>query len=469
MKSKPASSIIRWSILSFVMSGVFLSTMDSGMLNVALPSIMRSFNMSLEDTELVVTVYLLTITATLVFWGKLSDRFGRGAIYITGLAIFAAGALACYLASTFQFLLCSRFIQALGAAMMMSSGPAIIKESFPATHLGRSLGLVGIATACGLLAGPFVSGQILLLYSWKETFLVSSSVSSLVFVIGFFLMRNQLPSKEQTIVEQFDLKGGLCWVGIAILGILLLNRIGRTWSSSTIIIAALLLLLIIAFIRLEKKSQNPIVPMRLFLKKYYWIAISCATISFAVLFSVLVLIPFYLEYVLAVSTAKVGVVMMAVPATLMVLSPSSGYLYDKIGAKLLTSTGLFVTFFALCGLATLSHTSSLQEVALVLGVLGAGQSIFLSPNSASVLSRVEDQYLGVTSGILATARNFGMVVGATFAASLFSFLYKFYNDGATLSSYSAVNESTFMSALQVAFITIAIIALTGAVLSAFRD
>ena len=85
----------RWLVLSLVMTGVFLSTMDSGMINVALPTIMRSFELSLEYAEFVVTFYLLTITITLVFWGKLADRLGRGNIYLSGMVIFTLGALAC--------------------------------------------------------------------------------------------------------------------------------------------------------------------------------------------------------------------------------------------------------------------------------------------------------------------------------------------------------------------------------------
>ena len=179
------------------MTGVFLSTMDSGMINVALPTIMRSFDLSLEYAEFVVTFYLLTITITLVFWGKLADRLGRGNIYLAGMTLFTIGALACYFSPTYSWLLFSRFIQALGAAMMMSSGPAIIKTVFPVDHLGRSLGLVGIATACGLLTGPFVSGLVLSLYSWRVIFLITLPVSILAVVLGKFFLLDHLSQSEQ--------------------------------------------------------------------------------------------------------------------------------------------------------------------------------------------------------------------------------------------------------------------------------
>ena len=173
-----------WFFLLMVMGGVFLSTMDSGMVNIALPTIMRSFSVGLEQTNLVVIVYLLTITATLVFWGKISDRYGKGDVYLMGVLIFCLGSVGCAFSSSFERLLLGRFVQGIGASMMMSSGPAIIKAVFPADNLGRSLGLVGIATAAGLMSGPLVSGLLLTHFSWGAIFLVTVPFCALIYFFG---------------------------------------------------------------------------------------------------------------------------------------------------------------------------------------------------------------------------------------------------------------------------------------------
>jgi len=112
---------------------------------------------------------------------------------------------------------------------------------------------------------------------------------------------------------------------------------------------------------------------------------------------------------------------MALPATLIVVSPLSGFIYDKIGGRILTTAGLCISTAALALLSFLSSDSSLVAIAVYLAMLGAGQSLFLTPNSASVLSRVSHEFAGTTSGILATARNFGMVIGTTLATILFTF------------------------------------------------
>ncbi len=442
--------------------------MDSGMINVALPTIMRAFGLNLEYAAFVITFYLLTITITLVFWGRLADRLGRGNIYLAGMTLFCFGALACASASHYEWLLFSRFIQALGASMMMSSGPAIIKTVFPADQLGRSLGLVGIATACGLLTGPLVSGLLLSLYSWRAIFLITLPVGLVTVVLGRFYLLERLHQADTKPSLPFDWLGSGCWVVMVILGVFIFHRFDRFLRFDNILFMVSFITLIYLFIRIEKKAGNPILPVALFSRKYYWTGVATAAISFAVLFTVLAIIPFYLEYIFSYQADKVGRMMMAVPATIVVLSPLSGWLYDKIGARYLTTGGLILSGGALLSLAWLATDSSSMEIALKLALLGAGQSIFLSPNSASVLSRVSEEYVGITSGILATARNLGMVIGATLAAALFSWWYSFFSGGGTLVHYSAAESGSFMLALRVTFVLTALLSFSGCLLSAGR-
>lgn len=465
MQSNPRRRLV----LAMVMTGIFLSTMDSGMINVALPTIMRSLNLSLEHAGFIVTFYLVTITVTLVFWGRLADRLGRGNIYSAGMLLFSTGSVACYYSASYHLLLGSRFVQALGASMMMSSGPALIKMVSSADRLGRSLGLVGLATACGLLCGPFISGLLLSRYSWRAIFLVTLPVSLICLVIGRLFVLKRLPPVPLKAYTAFDWKGSLCWVAMVLLGLSIFHRLDRFLTLSNLAIVVALVGLVFVFIRTEKNIAQPILPISLFGKRYYWVGVLTAAISFAAMFTVLVLVPFYLEYVVALPVETIGQVMMAVPATLILLSPASGWMYDRIGARFLTTAGLGLCCLALTGLAFLSVESTLTEVTVKLAMLGAGQSVFLSPNSASVLSQVSEEQSGITAGILATARNFGMVTGATLAAALFSWWFTFYSGGGQLTDYTLVDRNAFILALRTTFLMTACCTLLAGIFSARRE
>lgn len=456
-----------WYALLVVMSGVFLTTMDSGMVNIAMPSIMRHFRLSIEDVELVVTTYLVTITVSLVFFGRIADRVGLEKMYLRGLLVFCIGAWFCFLSFNFLSLLLSRSIQGIGASMMMSSGPAIIKTSFPIKNLGRNLGLVGIATASGLLSGPFVSGHLLSYFSWNSIFVLLGICSFFICTNGFFLFKNKIAGYIRKKDVKFDWLGAICWVCLVLVSLYFLQNIGSFSSLYQTVAILFLVFLLFIFFTVERRAENPILPLATFKKRYYWVGVTTASLSFLCLFSVLVLLPFYLDYVLHFSSGKIGTIMMAVPATLIVVSPCAGFFYDKIGAKYLTSFGLMLSCLALVGLSTLSETSSQGMIIVLLAFLGAGQSIFLSPNSASVLSRVGNERVGSTAGILATARNLGMVLGATLATVLFAYFSR--GAGVTVQDLAGVDLALFLGALNATLKTMAAIAACGSLISILRD
>jgi MFS family permease len=466
MQSLSERKEMKWFALLVVMAGVFLSTLDSGMVNIAIPTLMRYYRLSIEEAGQIVTIYLLTITITLVFWGRIADRKGLENIYLGGLLVFSLGAWLSFFSRGFSFLLFSRFVQGLGASMMMASGPALIKISFPVKNLGRNLGIVGIATACGLLTGPLVCGYLLNHFLWKSIFLLLGLVSLCVSIFGFVLFKSQLHHRTNLQPESFDWGGSFCWVAIVALGLNILQSVNQTGLIVFGIKLTLLILLLVVFVRVERSTVHPILPLSLIGNRYYWVGITTAGFSFLSLFSVLVLIPFYLDYVLNFSSKQIGLAMMAVPGTLVLLSPTAGFLYDKIGAKYLTSFGLFVSCLALTGLSGLSAESSVWWILSLLAAMGAGQSIFLSPNSASVLSKVGDGSIGATAGILATARNFGMMVGATLATALFSY---FSVNGMMLLSKSHVDTAQFVIAFGATLKCIAALSLSACLISLLRD
>lgn len=459
----------RWLYFLLVATGVLLSTMDSSMINVALPSIMRYFSASLAATELVVLAYLSTITIFLVFCGHLADIWGRGQVYLKGMLIFAGASFGCYYSTVLGQLILFRCIQGVGAAMMMSAGPAIIKMVFPADQLGRGLGLIGLATSCGLMGGPVVSGFLIQYFSWRLIFLVTLPVSLAMCIIGHLCLLPQLQNEVERQKRTFDWRGSALW-GLLVVLFVASVSLAESMTPERCIFASLLFLSLIAlFFRIERQVKDPIIPFVLFRERYFSTAVVTAGLSFAILFIILLLIPFYLDYVRQLSADRIGLIMLAVPGTLVVVSPLSGWLYDKMGARILTTFGLAVCCLAILSMLSLDVDSHELSIAARLALLGAGQAIFLSPNSASVLARVSEGYTGIAAGILATARNLGMLLGVGLSGLIFSFFFSFSSGGGSLHTFQPKQIPVFMLSLHWTFAIAAIMAAMGCLLSTLRE
>ncbi len=449
--------------------GVFLSTMDSSMINVALPSIMRSFGTSLPQTEWVVLIYLLTITASLLFWGRVADQVGLSSIYLSGMFVFSIGSVVCYLSTTLLQLIAFRFLQAMGAAMMMATGPAIIKMVFPLGQLGKALGLVGVSTSIGLMTGPVISGLLIHSFSWRAIFLVTVPVSLFASIAGWVFMK---PFSETKVHEKpslpFDWTGMILWTGMITMAVLFSTHHAGASVKVLVCEGLICFCFLVLLVKTEYRQQAPLFPLSLFRSQPYAIAMFCAALSFAVLFVVLILMPFYLDYVLGFAAKQIGFVMMAVPISVFFVSPLSGFLYDRIGARFLTTAGLATAACGLLLLCFLSAESSAFSVAWRLAVLGCGQALFLSPNSATVLESVDPGQTGVSSGMLATARNLGMLLGVSVAGLLFGMIYSKLSGGLDLRQYSPDQVQNFMFALKVTFTVTALFSVLGAGLSFLR-
>lgn len=473
MISKEDSTISRNTrgIFYMVSAGVFMSTMDSSMINVALPVLMETFQSSLALTEWVVLVYLLTITMLLIFWGRLCNRWGCGRVYGNGMLLFAVGSLLCGMAQNMWMLIACRFIQALGASMMMATGPALIKLIFPPEKLGRGLGLIGVATSLGLMTGPVVSGLILRWLQWRFVFWVTVPVGLLVYLFGRRLLTACCTATAEQVktgqsAKPLDLVGALLWAVMVSVTLLVATHATALccadgFASSLLFPAGTVGIIVgwLLFVIYESKREAPFLPVRLFKERFFGMAIASSALSFSVLFFVLILMPFYLDRILQLSPDRIGYVMMAVPLTVFIVSPLAGRIYDRIGARVVATAGLSCCLISLVLLIGLTIDTPPLTIAATLALLGFGQAMFLSPNSASALGGVSDDLAGVTASLLATARNFGMLVGTALAGLSFSLRFSAATGGLDMQEFVPAYTQEFMAALTGSFKVAIVIAL----------
>lgn len=468
MNNSSYSKTNKWLIFSFVAIGVFMSTLDGSIVNIALPSIMKDLSADFSIIGWVVVIYLLTVTSFLLCFGRLSDLKGRRKVYTCGLITFAVGSLFCALSKEIWFLIASRSFQGLGAAMIMACSSALITDTFPSSERGKAMGAIGTVVAAGLTAGPALGGIILTYFSWRVIFFINIPIGMTAAIAVSKLLKNG--SADISISEPFDWPGAFFLVLSVSLFLLFVTTGSETGYASIRMIATGVAAVVATglFIFWETRVQFPIVDLSLFKIRLFTLPIMSAIVLFMTLFTMNFLMPFYLMLPCGLKESQAGYMMMLPFVFLFVMSPVSGIISDKFGSRVLCTLGMGIMAVSLFSLGLLESDSSMADIGWRLALAGLGASIFLPPNSSTVMSSVAPQKRGIAGGVVAAARNFGMVTGVAMAAAIFNHSYFVLSDGMNIRTYSPEFELIFMQAFKAALFTGGCVAVLGMLLSALR-
>ena len=455
----------RWVVLFIVVMVTFMATLDSSIVNVALPVMAKSLNVTSAGIQLVVTSYLIIISATILVFGRLGDMLGKSKVFKFGIALFTLGSLFCGITSSLPFLILARVIQAIGAAGAMANSQGIITEVFPANERGKALGITGTFVALGSLVGPALGGFIVGATNWKYIFLINVPIG----LITLFCAFKKLPKKHKVVKGKLDSLGALLFMFAIVPLFVALGRGQVIGFKSPIILLGFTVSIIsfITFIKVEKKREYPLLQLSIFKNKLFSLSIFCGFISFVAIFCSIIIQPFYLQDVLKFSPASTGLVLMIFPLILSVASPLSGHLSDKIGSEILTFIGLVVTSLGLLLMSTLNEQSSLPSMVFFIGVMSMGNGLFQSPNNSLIMSTVPKDKLGIAGSVNALVRNLGMVCGIALATTI---LYNrmSYKIGYHVSDYVVGRNDAFIYGMKIVYINAAVICLIGAILTFIR-
>lgn len=450
----------KWRAMSVVSIGVFMATLDGSIVNIALPTLTRYFNADISVIEWVILAYLLSITTLLLAFGRLSDMFGRKKIFSAGLFVFTIGSGLCGISATELQLIASRVVQGVGAAMIMANGPAIITEAFPHTERGRSLGLIGTVVSIGSMAGPVLGGLLIAAYSWQSIFFINIPIG----LFGTYYAMRVLKPDERHTGQRFDIRGAVLMsfgVIALVLGITQVQDTG--WDSPWILsLFAISVVSLALFLRVELGTDQPLIELSLFRNRPFSASNVSGFLSFVAMFSVILLMPYYMEDIMGFDTETVGLALSAVPLVMALVAPVSGWLSDRTNSFMLSSLGMAISTAGLLLTGYLGSGSSFTDIVLRLGLIGLGMGLFQSPNNSIVMGSVPRNRLGVAGGVLAVVRNLGMVTGIALTGAIFT---------ATSGSMEAAgyaHEPAFMAGFRIAFIIAAMVCAAGILTSLMR-
>jgi EmrB/QacA subfamily drug resistance transporter len=405
--------------MAAVAVGVFLSTIDGSIVNLALPVLAREFGAEFAAVQWIVLAYSFTVVSLMLIATRLGDRYGKKRVYLAGFVIFTLGSLACAASSSIGVLLAGRVVQSVGASGLVALGAAIVTEAFPPTQRGRAMGLVGSFVSVGLVSGPSLGGFILAVLPWQAIFLVNVPLG----VLGAALTLRFVPSGPPVPGQPFDWRGALLLVG-TLLSFLLAVTLGpRTTVPSLLLLAVLLVSLVgmLAFVKAERAARVPIVDLDLFSRSDLSVNVLTGWMAFVATSGLVLLVPFFLQDLQGRPPAVAGLLMAVPPLVMGLVSPLAGWLSDRVGTRPLATLGLGVLMLGYLLVGGLRLDTPAWEYLLRIACLGLGMGLFQAPNNSAIMGAVARQQLSTASGLLSLSRLLGQaagvgLVGAAWAA-----------------------------------------------------
>lgn len=396
----------------------FLAPYMMSAVGVALPTIGKEFSASAAELGLVETIYILAVSVFLVPAGRIADIKGRKKVYTLGVIIFTCATFFISLSKTMAFFIVFRFLQGLGASLVVSTSMAILTSVFPGGKRGRVMGIVLACVYGGLSAGPGLGGILVTYLGWRWVFyVVVPFLLIAVFLTVFKLKGEWIEAKG----ESFDWAGSLIYMisfFCFVFGAYILKH-----DIKGLLIMGFGLAAMICFVFFEYFSKSPIFDVRLLKSNRVFAFSNLATlINYAASFGITFLFSLYLQVTKGLSPKNAGFILLIQPVIQTFLSPWAGKLSDKYSSSKIATIGMIICAGSIFLCTFISADTSLGLIYIILVVMGIGFSLFSSPNMNAVMGSVEPKHYGIAGSLVATMRTFGMLTSMTCITLLFSLI-----------------------------------------------
>jgi DHA2 family multidrug resistance protein-like MFS transporter len=403
----------RFAAIAALCFGTALVIIDGGVANVALPTIARDLGVSSSSVVSIVTVYQLMLVMLMLPFAGLGERIGLKRMYQLGQLIFTVATVLCFFAKSLPFLLVVRAAQAIGAAGALAVASALIRQTYPATQLGRGLGINSVIVSSSAAAAPTIGGLVLAVAPWPWVF-----ASAIPFAIGSLVLGRALPNPAPR-DQHFDLAGAVMCA--AMFGLVIGGLESAVHGDSPVVSGAIVLLGVAIgayFVRRERGADNPILPIDLLGRPVIALSAVGAFTAFTASMTLLLSTPFRLTHAYGFSAAEVGAAIAPWPLTNMIVAPFAGWLSDRIPAGLLGGIGMAISITALLLLAYMPADPSYFDIAWRMALCGSGFGTFLPPNARLIIGSAPRERAAAAGGLVSTVRLVGQTTGATVVAAL---------------------------------------------------
>jgi EmrB/QacA subfamily drug resistance transporter len=409
-------------VLVSLLLAAFVINLDTTIVNVALPTLVRELGASTSQLEWIVDAYSLAFAALVLAAGNLGDRVGRKGVLLAGLAVFGLASLAGGLGNSPGELIAARAVMGLGAALIFPATLSLLTNVFTERHeRARAIGLWGATTGVGIAVGPIVGGWLLERYDWSSVFFALVPIAA----FGALLVGLSVPSSRDPEAPAADRPGlALSALAMAALIYTIIEAPNQGWTSArTLIGFAIALVLFVAFVIFERRTPTPMLDVGLFRNARFSAASGAVAITFFSLMGFIFLVTLYFQFLKGYGPLSTGVRLLPVATMTGITSVVGTKLAVRYGTKLIVAGGMASLAAGLAWTAFASAGTSYLVIAGQMVLIGAGIGLTSAPATESIMGAVPMAKAGVGSAINDATRILGATVGVAVIGSIYASLY----------------------------------------------
>ncbi len=431
--------------------GISIAGISTRVFVISVPTLAAALGTDILGISWALIVYQMAGIGLGVVCGRLGDIHGHHKIYGFGMAVMAVGSLLCGLSQDVFQLILFRFVQGVGGAMIQSSGRTLAFKAMPVGSEGKAQGLMTMSHQFGFFVGPPLGGLIIDWIHWRGIFFLLLLPSLVGMALCYMTGRAVAPSAARR--ESIDYWGALLFLGLTILVTMLLDqKIAQVLGAGS---QALLGLVFIGtlwgFISHEKTARSPMIDLSFFSLPAFGygslgLLMCCITQGLTMFVT-----PFYLQDVLKLSPTFMGIIFLAPSLLSMVLSPVSGAVTDRIGARFLLIMGVLFLMIAFLIGANLRADSHWLLPTILLALMGIGSAFFNTPSQAVMVSSLPKEHWGIAIGIINAIFGLGQMLGISLSGIFLTLAFRFYS-GNPERSPDPTDTQVFVASMNVTYL-----------------
>lgn len=445
MSNAITSTLRKGPIVASLLIGAFVALLSQTLLNVALPKMMADLDIGSNTIQWLVTGYMLVNGVVIPVTAYLISKFSTRQLYIVAMGLFTVGTVVAAVAPNFGTLLTGRLIQAVGAGIMMPLMSVVFLTIFPIEQRGKAMGMMGLAMIFAPAVGPTLSGWVVEHYSWRVLFYIVLPLAIFSLIYGSFAMKNV----TQTSKPKLDVLG-VVFSTLGFGGILYgFSDAGNDGWDSTRVIVSLIVgaVALLLFVWRELTAKKPLLEFRVFKFDMYSLTTVINVIITMAMFSAMVLMPIYLQNIRGFTPLESGLLLLPGAILMGIMSPITGMIFDKIGARWLAVIGLIITAFTTWELSRIALDSTYMHIILIYSARMFGMSLLMMPIQTAGMNQLPQTLNSHGSAMSQTLRNVAGALGTALLVTIMT--NKAADEGRALTIAAGIDPNDKANAAQV--------------------